>query len=317
MADFRALHGSRMLFFICLLCWSHVPSANADLLWGANGHPFTAYPGVSIKQQLEYLQDLGLKSYRVNITGESQLTALRDLVGEGKARGVEILPVITPGDVDLDTDTAEELYAKAYDLAVTLVSEFRTDIRVWELGNEMENYAIIQPCEMRDDGTQYPCEWGPAGGGGVLDYYGPRWAKVSAVLKGLSDGTSSVDPNIRKAIGTAGWGHIGAFERMQQDGIDWDISVWHMYGFDPDFRILATYGRPIWVTEFNNPLGSKKSEQEQAEGLQRLFARLRELQQAYNIEAAHIYELMDEPYWAPSAEAFMGLVRLVEDGSGG
>ena len=108
---------------------------------------------------------------------------------------------------------------------------------------------------MRDDGVQYNCAWGPAGGVGPLEYYGPRWRKVSAVLKGLSDGTTAVDPAIRKAMGTAGWGHLGAFARMQQDGIRWDISVWHMYGSDPEwaFKTLAGFKRPIWVTEFNHP----------------------------------------------------------------
>jgi hypothetical protein len=47
------------------------------------------------------------------------------------------------------------------------------------------------------------------------------------------------------------------------------------------------------------------------------MTRLRQLRKAYNVEAAHIYELMDETYWAPSGEAFMGLVGLVEDGQGG
>ena len=58
--------------------------------------------------------------------------------------------------------------------------------------------------------------------------YESRWEKVSAVLRGLSGGTISVDPTIRKAMGTAGWGNAGAFARMHKDGIRWDISVWHM-----------------------------------------------------------------------------------------
>ena len=48
---------------------------------------------------------------------------------------------------------------------------------------------------------------GFAGGVGPLDYFGPRWEKVSAALDGLSRGIKSVDPTARRAIGTAGWGH--------------------------------------------------------------------------------------------------------------
>lgn len=287
-------------------------AASADLLWGVNGHPFSAYPGIRIERQLEYVKDLGMKSYRVNIADADEADDLAALVSAGKKRGIEILPVITPGHIDLDKDSTSELYEKARALAAGLGSRFKADIRVWELGNEMENYAIIKACEKRDDGSQYPCEWGPAGGVEARDYYGPRWVKVSAVLKGLSVGMTQADPSIRKAIGTAGWGHTGAFERMQQDGIKWDITVWHMYGEDPEwaFEKLAAYDRPIWVTEFNNPYGSQRSEQQQAEGLTKSMTRLRQLQQKYKIEAAHIYELLDEPYWAPDFEAFMGLVRV-------
>lgn len=298
---------------IGLACFlANAGAASADILWGVNGHPFTAYPGVGFEQQLNYLRDLGITSYRVNISGLSDADRLAELVLEGKRRGISILPVITPGGLDLDQDSTETLYQQAHDLAAEFGTRFKADIRVWELGNEMENDAIIKPCEKRDDGTEYPCAWGPAGGLGALDYYGPRWAKVSAVLKGLSDGMTKADPTIRKAIGTAGWGHTGAFERMRQDGIAWDITVWHMYGEDPEwaFETLATYDRPIWVTEFNNPYGSQRSEQQQAEGLKKSMVRLRQLQQKYRVEAAHIYELLDEPYWAPNFEAFMGLVRV-------
>lgn len=299
----------------CLLATA-VP-ASADVLWGINGHPITAYPGISVERQFDYVSDLGLRSYRVNVVSEGDAEILAELVEAGKTRGIDILPVITPQAIDLDKDSPEELYARTRQLAARLGARFKDDIRVWELGNEMENHAIIQPCETRDDGSKYPCEWGAAGGTGPLDYYGPRWVKVSAVLKGLSDGMKEADPGIRKAIGTAGWGHTGAFARMKEDGIEWDISVWHMYGEDPEwaFREIAGYGKPIWVTEFNNPYGSQRSERQQADGIRHAMSQLRELSGKYRIEAAHIYELLDETYWAPDLEAYMGLVRLVPDPS--
>jgi len=270
----------------CLL--ATVAPASADLLWGVNGHPITAYPGIPVERQLDFLKDLGLNSYRVNVAGEDNADSLATLVDAGKARGIEILPVITPAGMDLDKDSPQELYGKSRKLAIALGKRFKDDIRVWELGNEMETYAIIKPCEKRDDGTQYPCAWGPAGGTGALDYYGPRWVKVSAVLRGLSEGMTEVDPGIRKAMGTAGWGHTGAFARMKQDGIVWDISVWHMYGDDPEwaFREIAGYGKPIWVTEFNNPYGSQRSERQQADGIKQTMTRLRELSEKYKVEAA-------------------------------
>lgn len=294
------------------------PARAAELIWGVNGHPFTAYGGVSYDDQLAFLADLGLKSYRVNISDMRSAAALDALVTKAAPLGITILPVLTPS-LDLSELPPEKLRMEASAFAKALVSRFKDRIKVWELGNELENYAIIQPCEMQDDGKQYNCSWGPAGGTGALDYFGPRWAKSSAVLKGLSEGTIAADPTARKAMGTAGWGHVGAFERMRQDGIKWDISVWHMYGEDPEwaFKSLAAYGRPIWVTEMNHPEGSSKGERQQAVGLRRWMERLRELSARYPIEAVHIYELLDETYWAPDSEAVMGIVRLERAGDDG
>jgi hypothetical protein len=290
-------------------------ACRAEFIWGMNGHPLTSYPGVSIEQQVEYLRELGVRSYRVDVKSPDSIATLDRLIEEAGKHGIDILPVLTP-EVDLEQADVEQIYTVARRLAFELVRHFQDKIPVWELGNELENYAIILPCEMRDDGTQYPCEWGPAGGLSPLDYFGPRWAKAAAVLKGLSDGVEAAGTNVKTAMGTAGWGHLGAFERMKADGLDWDITVWHMYGEDPEWALkeLVRFGKPIWITEFNHPNGSMKSEEEQAEGLAHWMDRIEQLSEPYAVEAAHIYELMDETYWAPDFEAFMGLVELEKDG---
>jgi hypothetical protein len=87
-------------------------AATADFLWGVNGHPITAYPGVRIARQLDFIEDLGLKSYRVNISSEDNADDLAALVAAAKKRGIEMLPVITPQAVDLEKDSPDELYAK-------------------------------------------------------------------------------------------------------------------------------------------------------------------------------------------------------------
>jgi hypothetical protein len=303
---------------LLLLAGYAVPASAAqkELVWGVNGHPLASYPGVSLETQLEHIRELGLTSYRVDIGSTEKLLDLQHLVREAKARGITVLPVITPG-FDMDKQSTEELEKKAYGLAFALVSSLKGEVPVWELGNELENYAIIQPCEMQDDGKQYSCAYGPAGGVSENEYYGPRWAKVSAVLKGLTRGAHAADPDVKRAVGTAGWGHLGAFARMKADGIEWDISVWHTYGQNPEwaFKELVKYQRPIWVTEFNHPGGSQDGKEAQAQGLTRAMAQLADLQGTYPIEAAHVYELMDEPYWE-GYEAHMGLVEMKQDEQG-
>ncbi len=288
----------------------------ADIAWGVNGHPLVSYPGVSFEQQLDLIADLGMRSYRVDVPGTAVLGKLKHLHGLARARGIELLPVITP-PFDLDAEAPEVLERKAHDLALALVAPFKGEIRVWELGNELENYAILEPCEKRDDGVTYDCSYGPAGGVSPLDYHGGRWAKVSAVLTGLASGARAADPDVVRAVGTAGWGHTGAFARMRQDAIPWEISVWHMYGGDPEWALkeLAQYERPIWITEINAPFGSQKGEDTQVRELAKSVERLRQLRQRYGVQAAHVYELLDEPYWGTNYEAHMGLVRVEKSGA--
>ena len=156
-------------------------AAQPNFVWGANGHPLVSYPGISVKEQLDALRDLGFTSYRVDISSEEKSGALRDLVREGKRRGIAVLPLITP-KFDLDKETPESLRKQAYDLAVALVSPLKGEVTVWELGNELENYAVIKRCEARDDGTRQDCQR-DAGGRALADYSATRWAKVSAVLR--------------------------------------------------------------------------------------------------------------------------------------
>ena len=289
--------------------------AGAAFLWGANGHPLTSYPGIPFEGQIRLVAEAGLRSYRVDVTNLNQMDRLADLLAVGRARGVTILPILIP-PVDLAKSSESEIYATSFEFAQRFVARFSGDVPVWELGNELESYAIIQPCETRDDGSKYPCEWGPAGGVSELEYVGARFKKVEAVLRGLSEGARAASLTARRAIGSAGWGHLGSFGRLRASGIDWEISVWHMYGQDPEwaFKYLATLNKPVWVTEFNHPYGSaKEGEQKQADGLAGTMHRLLALAPQYNVQGAYLYELLDEPYWAPSFEASMGLVRVLPD----
>lgn len=284
-------------------------SPSADLIWGVNGHPFQAYPGIPFDTQLKLVKDLGCTHYRVG-TRNNGLDRLYPLAQQHR---VTLLPILHP-EIDLETRTPEAIYDHCLERARSIAGQHKGRFPVWELGNELENFAIIQPCEMRDDGTEYPCEWGPAGGVGPLDYYGPRWEKVSAAIAGLLDGAKQGDPAAKRAIGTAGFGHLGAFERWRQDGLDWEITVWHDYErvSEAYLETLAGHGKPIWITEFNAGAWNAVSEEDNARQLKDRIAYYRSVASKYRVEAAFIYELLDEPYWS-GPEAKMGLYRV--DGS--
>ena len=153
-----------LLAAAALIAGPHSASAaQPNFIWGVNGHPIVSYPGVPIEDQLDALRDLGLTSYRVDVAGEEKADALAELVRAAKTRGIKVLPVVTPG-FDLDNETPEALHKKAYDLAFSLVSRFKGDIDVWELGNELDNYAVLKRCEARDNGMPRVCLLGDASG---------------------------------------------------------------------------------------------------------------------------------------------------------
>jgi hypothetical protein len=287
-------------------------AAQAAVLWGVNGHPLTSYPGVTFAQQLDLVKGLGAKAYRVDVTSTGQMDALAALIAAAKPRGIEIVPILLP-PIDFDKQSETELYGISKSFAEAFGRRFKNDIPVWELGNEYDIYALIHSCEMRDDGSHYPCRWGIAGGAGPLDYYGPRYRRVLAALRGLSDGIHAVAPQAKRAIGSSGWGHVGIFPRFKEDGLNWDISVWHMYGQDPEwaFKLIAPLGKPIWITEFNGGGG------DQAAGATKWIRRIQQLAPAYRVEGAFFYELLDESYWGSGYEATSGLVRLLKNGHGG
>ena len=282
------------------------PAQTGGIAWGANGHPFTAYPGIPFEAQLDLLGQLGLSQYRV----AARSTGLERMYPLAQERGITLLPIIHP-ESGWENRSPAALYTESLEKARAVSRAHRGRFPVWECGNELENHAIIKPCEYRDDNTQYPCEWGPGGGVDPLDYVGERWDRVSAVVRGLVDGVGEGDPDAKRAVGTAGFGHLGAFERWKNDGVTWDITVWHDYEQvrESYLQTLKGYGKPIWITEFNAGAWNAVSEEDNARQLRDRIAYYKRVGSTYGIAAAHVYELLDEPYWS-GPESKMGIVRM-------
>lgn len=291
--------------------WLHEP-----MIWGVNGHPFTAYPNISFEQQLRDVTRLGLRAYRANTHGDGSTEGIDRMLPLIEARGMTLVPMISI-DVDWERDTPEEIYHRAFELARGMGVRYRGRIPYWSLGNELETYALLRPCETRDNGEQYPCDWGVAIGQHPDEYQRDRWNQVSAFLDGLSDGMKEGDPAALRVIGVSGWGRFGALERLRQDGVEWDITDWHDYeGIDETIAArLAAFGKPIWITEFHIDERGLTPEV-RAERLAERIASYQALRARYPITGAFMYELYDEPYWGDTFEARMGLISLRETRGG-
>ncbi len=292
------------------------PWLEQPMIWGVNGHPFTAYPNIPFARQLDDVERLGLRHYRANTRGDGSIEGMDRLLPMIERRGMSLVPMISI-DVDWEHDTPQVIYRRAYELARAMGVRYRGRIPIWSLGNELETYALLRPCETRDNGEQYPCDWGVAIGQHADEYQRDRWNQVSAFLDGLSDGMKDGDPAALRVIGVAGWGRFGALDRLRQDGVEWDITDWHDYeGIDETIAArLAGFGKPIWITEFHVD-EQGLTPQVRAERLAQRIAEYQALRARYPITGAFMYELYDEPYWGDTFEARMGLISLQEERGG-
>ncbi|HYI71934.1 MAG TPA: hypothetical protein VEX87_19395, partial [Skermanella sp.] len=272
---------------------------NSPIQWGVNGHPFWSHGGISVTKQLDLIKQMGLQSYRVDLDNSDagSMNLLRTLVTEGKARGIDILPIINLHPERYTTEAAAYSAGKA--IAATYAKAFPG--MTWELGNEYDNLSI------------------KAGASGALasDYNNAPYAIARGLIKGMYDGAKGADATAKTVVDDAGWHHYGFLQRLAADGVKWDITAMHWYsdqgspmnvgggGVDA-LAIHQKLGEPIWITEVNARPGSM-GEAAEAQWLVKTMADWNAVATKYGIQAAHIYELFDQPEMGTSPEAHYGL----------
>lgn len=267
--------------------------------FGVNGHPFWSHGGVPVTRQLDLIKQAGLKSYRVDLDNADagSMNLLRTLVTEGAARDIDILPIINLHPERYASEAAAYNAGKAIATAYAKAFPGMT----WELGNEYDNMAI-------KPGTS---------GALPLHYDDAKYAVNRGLINGMYDGAKGADPTAKTVVDNAGWHHYGFLQRLAADGVKWDITGTHWYsdqgsitnvggGGVNSLEILARFNKPIWVTEFNARPGSM-GEQAEAQWLTKTMADWDALASKYNVQAAHIYELLDQPEMGSSPEARYGL----------
>jgi len=292
----------------------------------------------SKRQQMTLLKDMGLNTYRLDLTNASQFKSLKQLIVEAKKKGIRIVPVLSL-DCDLVSDTEEELYVRAYNFARLTVNTFKADIHIWEMGNELEQWAMARPGEQLDDGSTWSIYWGDAGGDSYNDYIADRYNKVRGVIRGLCDGAHQADPKVQCIVNTAGWFHYAFLQRLTSDGVVFEITGYHWYSHYGDIEnaypdengvgtniaaSLACMGKPIWITECGVYMGTADGDEAaHAKTLSDLIKNFTRIAPIYNIKSVSIYELFDEPYFIDpelsnfeNFEAFMGIFHAVLDADG-
>jgi hypothetical protein len=126
-------------------------------------------------------------------------------------------------------------------------------------------------------------------------------------------------------VDDSGWCHYGFMRALWEDGVRWDITAFHWYSHYGSVEsvishqtacnganvvaIHASFGRPIWITEFNlKAEPGRDSPEEAARYVTDFMAQINGIAARYNIRAAFVYELLDEPS-ASGGERFYGIVN--------
>jgi len=300
---------------------------------GFNGHPLTqpAYSdsGISFDEQITLVKEAAGRWYRIDVVAPStgaDFSKMDLLLSRAQAHGVQLLPILGPM-VDRGHDDLATIYRKSHDMAFSFVSRYKDSIHVWELSNEQDVYSMHK---LGDPG------WIPGASGGeqITDYDPQRYAIAAAVLRGLADGVRAADSNALRVINFGGWLHIGFLQRIENDGIPYDIVGLHWYQgmgemtcvgealpcpttlkhFNVVQRLQTiTHGKPIWITETNySPVASKSVEMNTATEGNYLTSSLQRYVNSpavYPFQTIMIYELLDEPN-LPGQEAQAGLFSV-------
>ncbi len=299
--------------------------------WGVNGHPLSqeGYWQVPLSRQLDLARDLGTQWYRIDISAASfqaNTARMDELLDEAGQRGIKLLPVLLPDTPWMSEEASvAQLQSAAADFARAIVSRYQGRISHWELGNELDLFALLKKGEVTRGGKLW--EWdGAPDGSNVEDFHQERYERASALIQGLQAGVKEADPAALTLVNTAGWLHYGFIERLvKEDRVPFDILAWHWYSEMGDMTkvrgsldlvaLLNSYGKPLWITEINRRDGSKGGKEGDAADY--LAATAKQLGNHAGIEGFFVYELLDEPYFGTEGESDYGLVRLLRDANTG
>jgi len=310
-----------IFLFLGLLSYS---SAAESFAWGVNGHPVSqeGYWHVPLEEQLDLVRELKVGWYRIDVSAASfqaNTARLDELLAAANKRQLKLLPVLVPGnDLQDDKVPVVKLREAAAAFGQAIVTRYKDHITHWELGNELDGYAMIRKGETTRSGKVW--EWdGAPDGSEADDYHSARYERAAAFIGGLLQGVKAADPAAQTLVDTAGWLHYGFVDRLvKEDRVPFDILAWHWYSEMGDMtRVrgqldllakLQSYGKPIWITEINRRDGSKGGTEEEAASY--LTATAQQLRSHQAVKAYFVYELLDEPYFGPNGESDYGLVKL-------
>jgi len=257
---------------------------SAPLVWGVNIHK--SYANLSQTGVLALAASLGLRNIRVDIYdgGAATISYLTGLLAAAAPLCIGVMPVLLPNAAASNTEA--NAYNWGYAQARLLATAFPQ--MPWEAGNELDQYCGI-----------------PGNTGESMSHFDvAKYKCCRGAIKGMYAGFKSKSSQ-PVGVGMAGRS-FGFLDLLKRDGVQWDITTWHIYintgtsaanvatGAQGYLTRLAAYGKPISINEFNQQDGHLSTQSPRT--LLDMMAAIQSLAASKNVISAYIYELLDEPH---------------------
>ncbi|QRK08289.1 DUF4214 domain-containing protein [Archangium violaceum] len=305
------------------LVWS---SAAHALVYGVNIHPPHVSTVDKARQMALVLSQRNVRSVRLDISPNSNITWLTQVVTAFKERNVEVEAMLYDPKNNNYTCGTQATEQQAYDATKNIVNQMKHLITVWELQNERQ--LKIAPGSSAMDASPYNNDCGR------------REAAVNrGMARAIKDVRASSGIPLRIVLGFIGRAY-GFIDFMISQGVEFDVLGYHIYPWEeqanPDtdpwfgsgglFANMARFNRPVKINEFNcaeiyagdpnTPYGDRTLYENLAgkpmtEACFRGITRHLKIilsQTKVNVESMHFYELLDQPELDSLSESRFGLM---------
>ena len=224
------------------------PDYSGGFQWGVTMRPnaIGSYTPAYWQAQIEKAKELGVNYARVNwdYNVGNTFSYTDKIIGKLKDSGIEPYLIIEHNP----KDGYNNLYQNGYDDGNSIASYYKGKISFYQMDNEVGAQAIKDPTF---SGVN---EW---------DFDDGKYQKVKEYMRGLSDGISAADSSATKMV-TISWMHTGFLDKLQNDGIAYDMIGIDWYDWMGNFftrkisnnrtlfQKLKSFGKPLIFAEINS-----------------------------------------------------------------
>ena len=269
---------------------------------------------------LEKAKELGVGWVKIN--AEINLDVNRIIIEEVKQAGLKLVLILEHGQCANSVGSIsddKDLYRKGYDCAKELAGTFPGQVAYYQIANEISGATMA----LSDEDQPF---FGNSIGNAKFSE--KKYQPLKTWMKGAYDAIRQYDPEAKIAV-SGHWILVSVFDRLLQDGIDFDVIGWNWYSEDDDIKAwnidgkkydvlgdyLAKYGKEVWLSETNRPAGDfDGNSREQARGI---YQAIKKVYESGAVSGVFVFQLADAANIGRDKNELdsMGLVKVFVDDS--